>query len=149
MDPEKFFQVASYQPFIAYHGDKFIIRDPSSQLTLGGGKVIDIFVPRRKRNSEERLNLLRAQNNPHSQALIQLINMSPMGVPLEQFSLNRNLTKIALDKIIKQLRASESFFVELQQNNQQLPSLLKLDFYLRYKEFIVAQIDIYHHNHSS
>ena len=92
---------------------------------------------------------MRAQNNPHSQALIELINMSPMGVPLEQFSLNRNLTKIALDKIIKQLRASESFFVELQQNNQQLPSLLKLDFYLRYKEFIVAQIDIYHHDHSS
>ena len=149
VEPEKFFQVASHQPFIAYHGDKFIIRDPSSQLTLGGGKVIDIFVPRRKRNSDERLNLLRAQNNPHSQALIELINMSPMGVPLEQFSLNRNLTKIALDKIIKQLRASENFFVELQLNNQQLPSLLKLDFYLRYKEFIVAQIDIYHHNHSS
>ncbi|MEC9223151.1 MAG: EF-Tu/IF-2/RF-3 family GTPase, partial [Pseudomonadota bacterium] len=51
VEPEKFFQVASHQPFIAYHGDKFIIRDPSSQLTLGGGKVIDIFVPRRKRNS--------------------------------------------------------------------------------------------------
>ena len=146
---QTFFQVASHQPIIAYHGDRFIIRDPSSQLTLGGGKVIDIFVPRRKRCSDERLNLLRAQDNRHTQALVDLLNISPMGLNLGQFSLNRNLTNEALDNVLEHLSKNEHFFINLQLDNKQLPSLLKLDFYVQYKEIILAELVLFHNDYSS
>ena len=87
-------QVKSSEPMIAHFGDRFIIRDPASQHTLGGGSVIDIFVPRKKRSSEQRLKLLSASHGDSELALQSLIELCPEGVNLEQFSINRNLKKV-------------------------------------------------------
>lgn len=37
------------EPFLAWRGDRFIIRDFSAQQTLGGGMILDPFPPRHKR----------------------------------------------------------------------------------------------------
>ena len=66
-----------------------------------------------------------------------------MGLNLGQFSLNRNLTNEALDNVLEHLSKNEHFFINLQLDNKQLPSLLKLDFYEQYKERIVAQLALY------
>ena len=78
-------QVKSSDPVIAHYGDRFIIRDPASQHTLGGGMVIDTFVPRRRRSSEHRLKLLNVLQNDNELALQSLVELSPEGVNLEQF----------------------------------------------------------------
>ena len=43
------------------YGDRFIIRDPAAAKTLAGGHVVDLFVPRRGRATEARLNTLALQ----------------------------------------------------------------------------------------
>ena len=42
-----FVQITAQSAIIAHYGDRFILRDPASQHTIGGGKVIDLFVPRK------------------------------------------------------------------------------------------------------
>ena len=70
---ENLYQMKCLDLMIAHHGDRFIVRDPASQHTLGGGRVIDIFIPRRKRSSELRLAQLNAMQQDSADALKQLL----------------------------------------------------------------------------
>ncbi len=36
-------------PIAALNGDRFILRDPASPRTIGGGTVVDPFAPKRAR----------------------------------------------------------------------------------------------------
>ena len=72
-----FFQIKAHSAIIAHYGDRFILRDPASQHTIGGGKVIDLFVPRKKRSSEDRIKELAASNQRDDLALKSLIEISP------------------------------------------------------------------------
>jgi selenocysteine-specific elongation factor len=47
-------------PVIARHGDRFILRDDSETVTLGGGRVLDPFAPRSRKQSAQRIAWLRA-----------------------------------------------------------------------------------------
>lgn len=81
----------------AAFGDHLIIRDQSARHTLAGGRVLDIFPPRRGRASERRIDWLRRMSNPQpAGALHALLRSSDHGVDLERFALNRNLTRAAL-----------------------------------------------------
>jgi len=86
-------QIVTDQAVGAVFGDRFIIRDQSARTTLGGGRVIDIFPPRRGRARGERITWLN--NMDHGDAvetLKHLLNLCPGGVNLDLFFANRNLT---------------------------------------------------------
>jgi selenocysteine-specific elongation factor len=87
-------QIVPDQPLGAVFGDRFIIRDQSARITIGGGQVLDIFPPKRGRARAQRITWLSEMARKDAQeALIHLLNTCAHGVNLEQFSANRNLTK--------------------------------------------------------
>lgn len=94
-------QVVLDKPLGGHYGDGFIIRDQSSTRTMGGGHVIDIFPPARRRAAEPRLALLRALDQPeHASALQDAAAVSGEGVDLTKFADTRNLTTAELEMIL-------------------------------------------------
>ncbi|MGI9477957.1 MAG: selenocysteine-specific translation elongation factor [Hyphomicrobiaceae bacterium] len=93
-------QLVLDEPLGAHHGDGFIVRDQSATRTVGGGHVIDIFPPLRRRAAEPRLALLRALETPgHAAALDAAIATSPNGIDLTTFARARNLTDAEVGSI--------------------------------------------------
>ncbi|MCO5100921.1 MAG: selenocysteine-specific translation elongation factor [Burkholderiaceae bacterium] len=89
-----FAQLMLEHPIGAAHGDRFIVRDPSSRRTIGGGQVIDIFAPARGRTKPERLAYLSAMAvHNDATALARLLDVCVGGLPLRQFRANRNLAE--------------------------------------------------------
>ncbi|MFT5508111.1 MAG: selenocysteine-specific elongation factor [Hyphomicrobiaceae bacterium] len=87
-------QLVLDHPLGAHQGDGFIIRDQSSTRTIGGGHVIDIFPPIRRRAATTRLNLIRALESPdHASALRAATEASAEGLDAAAFQSSRNLTR--------------------------------------------------------
>ncbi len=119
--PPALYQLYCGEPLTVHHGDRFVIRDPSASKTLGGGLVLDNRVPRRGRDSEQRRQWLRAQDNDTEQALGQLIALASSGVDLQLFAANRNLTDSAVQECLDELMAPEtSDIILLKSGNNQL-----------------------------
>lgn len=86
-------QIVLDTPLGAVAGDHFIVRDQSARRTIGGGRIIDIFPPRRGRARPHRLAQLEAQETPDDQvALSALTAVCEDGVDIETFGCGRNLT---------------------------------------------------------
>jgi len=95
-------QIVSDRPVGAAFGDYFIIRDQSARITLGGGKVIDIFPPKRGRSHPERIEWLKRLKPNDAQTVLKTLLVScPAGVNLNQFAENRNLTEQATSVIFQ------------------------------------------------
>ena len=62
----EYVQLVLEQPLAAVVGDRFVIRDTSSSRTVGGGAIIDVRAPQRRRRTPERLAEIRAlaQSDP-------------------------------------------------------------------------------------
>jgi selenocysteine-specific elongation factor len=72
--------------------DRFVLRDPAANRTLGGGRVLDVFPPARHKRSPERLALLRQLGEAdHVKALRATLAGHAAGVDLRRFALGRNL----------------------------------------------------------
>ena len=85
-------QLVLAAPIAAAHGDRFILRDFTTQRTVGGGLVIDPFGPARGRAKPERLAQLRAMTLPTpGDALAALLPLSPHGVAVQPFASAWNL----------------------------------------------------------
>ncbi|MEM8976276.1 MAG: selenocysteine-specific translation elongation factor [Pseudomonadota bacterium] len=94
-------QLVLDEPIGAVHGDRFIIRDQSARRTIGGGRVIDLFPPKRGRSKPDRLAWLEAVREPDDKtALTDLLELAPSGVDLVQFAINRNLTAKECDALV-------------------------------------------------
>ncbi|MDP6652360.1 MAG: selenocysteine-specific translation elongation factor [Gammaproteobacteria bacterium] len=143
------FQVASHEPMIANFGDRFILRDPASQHTIGGGNVLDIFVPRRKRTSETRIKVLYALNNKSLEALSALLQLSPQGIDLDQFVVCRNISQCALQELLDSLDDKGSSFSKLAIEKRRFPTLLDGTYFSAYKRQILDQIQSFHSVHSN
>ncbi len=141
---EHYYQVKSVDTVIAHHGDRFIVRDPASQHTLGGGSVIDIFVPRRKRSSAFRLSLLQAMEQETFDALRQLLELLPDGIKLQEFSRCRNITDTAINLLCERLQSQEIAFTTLPLEKHGLPLLLHEKFYREYCEHILSFLGKFH-----
>ena len=86
-------QLVLEQPIAALFGDRFVLRDPAAQRTIGGGSVIDAFAPDRGRRSQARLDELAALSHEQAgDALQALLTLSPLGVDLERFERLRKLS---------------------------------------------------------
>jgi len=141
------FQIKSNELMVAHYGDRFILRDPASQRTIGGGRVVDIFVPRRGRDSVERLAVLAALDQPLDQALHELITLQAGGVDLAQFSVARNCTEHKIDQTLETLRAEGVVFALLKIDKQKLPFLLHDRFYQLHSGQMIDSVRQYHSAH--
>ena len=52
-------QLVLERPIAAAAGDRFVLRDTTAQRTIGGGRLLDLRAPARKRRTPERLAQLR------------------------------------------------------------------------------------------
>jgi selenocysteine-specific elongation factor len=101
---ENWAQITVDRDICALAGDRFILRDASARHTIGGGRVLDIFPPSRKRRSAERLAMLAAlaDDNPAT-ALLLASEQQAAGVELDAYALNRNLDAAALKTLTASL----------------------------------------------
>src|SRR5215831_14047028 len=85
-------QLVLERPIAAAVGDRFVLRDTSSQRTIGGGLFLDLRAPARRRRTPERRALLDAHAiaDPQS-ALAALLASPPHTVDLATFGRDRAL----------------------------------------------------------
>jgi len=93
-------QLMLEQPVQAVWGERFIIRDPAANTTLGGGRVLDPQGLRRGRSQSQRLALLREwqQATTVQQALLAALRCQP--VELSGFARRFNLTEAELTALL-------------------------------------------------
>lgn len=86
-------QLVLDRPVAAAVGDRFILRDVSAQRTIGGGALIDLRPPARKRRTPERLEQLTAAAKPTAaEQLSALIDTAPYLVDLNTFGRDRAMS---------------------------------------------------------
>jgi selenocysteine-specific elongation factor len=85
-------QLVLERPVSALRGDRFVLRDPAGQRTLGGGEVIDPWGPTRGRARAGRIGWLRAMARPDAtSALSDLLELAPAGVDAQVWARAWNL----------------------------------------------------------
>ncbi len=90
----------------AVFGDRLILRDQSARRTIGGGRVIDVFPPRRGRAKPQRISWIRAMaGKAERSALTRLLAVAEAGVDLARFQQNRNLRDAELATIMEGVKA--------------------------------------------
>ena len=146
---QRFFQIKSNTAVVAHFGDRFVIRDPASQHTIGGGKVIDIFVPRRGRSSDARITILDAMDQETFAAIKSLLVTLPGGVDLNQFALCRNNSQSAIELHCQHLQSENVPYVSLKLEKQALPILLHDSYFQPYCQQILDCIAQYHEQHGN
>ena len=101
---ENWAQIAVDREIGALAGDRFILRDAAARHTIGGGIVLDIFPPSRKKSSPERLAMLAALADANPATALQMAaEQQPAGVDLASYALNRNLDTATLAALCQQL----------------------------------------------
>jgi selenocysteine-specific elongation factor len=97
-------QLVLDQPIAAAAGDRFVLRDTTSQRTIGGGTFLDLRAPARKRRTPERLAQLRAHRigDPEA-ALAMMLETAPRFVELSAFARDRALSAAQIPEIIERL----------------------------------------------
>lgn len=87
-------QLVLDRPIAAAVGDRFILRDVSAQRTIGGGALIDLRPPVRKRRTPERLEQLAAAARPTAaEQLSALLDTAPYLVDLNAFARDRAMSQ--------------------------------------------------------
>ncbi len=72
-------QIVLERPIATTVGDRFILRDTSASRTIGGGHIVDLRAPARKRRTPERLAWLNGARSTHpAAALTQLVALAPV-----------------------------------------------------------------------
>ncbi|WP_278877167.1 selenocysteine-specific translation elongation factor [Paracoccus yeei] len=89
-------QLVLDRPLAASFGERFILRDVSARRTIGGGRLIDLRAPARRRARPERLAALRAAALPDPLAALRaLAALAP--VDLDAFARDRALSAAGLE----------------------------------------------------
>lgn len=148
-EPPQRVQIRSREPMTAHWGDNFILRDASAQDTIAGGRVMDIFAPRRKPDTRTRLAILGAHEHPHEDALCELLEISFHGVALAEFAVNRNLCPVQMQTLHQRLLAREAQFATLLVRGSTtlgslLPTLLGMHFHNEYRDQVVQALAAHH-----
>ena len=97
-------QLVLDEPIAAAAGDRFVLRDTTSQRTIGGGTFLDLRAPARKRRTPERLAQLRAHRIGDPQAaLATMLEIAPRFVELSAFARDRALSAAQIQEIVERL----------------------------------------------
>lgn len=95
-------QLVLERPIAAAAGDRFVLRDTSARRTIGGGRVLDLRAPVRKRRTPERRAQLEALAIPDAEsALVALLDQTPYCVDLWGFARDRALLASQVDAIVE------------------------------------------------
>ena len=142
-----YFQVKTRKPVHVLCGDRFILRDPAASHTLGGGSVVDIFVPARGRDTRERLALLAAMDQESEAACKALTRLLPDGLDLGRFGLCRNLGTVAVAAIAGKLQQSPANCIALNVETSAYPLLLGREHYRQRRDALLAALAGHHRAH--
>ncbi len=97
-------QIVLERPIAAAVGDRYVIRDTSAQRSIGGGRLIDLRAPARKRRAPARLAQLAAlrEADPYA-AVTGLLAVPPHHLDLAAFARDRALAAQAPEDIAARL----------------------------------------------
>jgi selenocysteine-specific elongation factor len=131
-------QLVLDRPIAAAVSDRYVIRDVSAQRTLGGGRLIDLRPPARKRRTPER----RAQRAAHAladplAALEALLATPPFAWDVAIFARDRALTVAQTERISGSLG-----FVLLETETSRIA--IALDRWQAFISTLVEQLAAYH-----
>ncbi|WP_152044770.1 selenocysteine-specific translation elongation factor [Aureimonas psammosilenae] len=97
-------QIVLDRPIAAAVLDRFVIRDVSGQRTVGGGRLLDLRPPARKRRAPERLAQLSALSQPDPEKrLAALLAHAPFHVDLDAFGRDAALGPEAVQALAESL----------------------------------------------
>ncbi len=97
-------QIVLERPIAAAVGDRYVIRDTSAQRSLGGGRLIDLRAPARRRRTPERLAQLGALTESAPDAAVSgLLAVAPWHLDLTAFARDRALAAEAPAEIAARL----------------------------------------------
>jgi selenocysteine-specific elongation factor len=148
-DSSRYFQITSAEPIFGFFGDRFILRDPACTQTIGGGIIIDSFVPRRGRSSDERLKALQAMDQDDYGALCSLLKQSPGGVDLQQFANSRNCPPESMEYLLSQLADNQVLFTRLKVGQASIPVALHNRFLDEAEQQVLEALANYHRSEPS
>jgi len=84
-------QIVLDRPLAATVGDRFILRDVSARRTIGGGQIVDLRAPARRRARPERLAVLHAMALPDAAAALAALGQIGL-VDIQSFARDRALS---------------------------------------------------------
>jgi selenocysteine-specific elongation factor len=101
---EAFVQLVLERTIAAAVGDRFILRHPSGQRTIGGGRFLDLCPPARKRRTPERLGQLAAcaLEDP-AESLATLLARAPYFIDFSAFTRDRALADGESEQLARKL----------------------------------------------
>ena len=92
-------QLVLSEPIHVYYGDQLIIRDQSASRTLGGGKVIDPYSPKRGRAKQDRSQMLSAMlTSDFRERITQMVRVAVSGVDTKRLKSCFNITDFSTDE---------------------------------------------------
>lgn len=93
-------QLVLEAPVAVASGDRFVVRDTSAQRTIGGGRLLDLRAPARRRRTPERLAQLAAHAHAApAEAVAALLDIAPFVLDLAAFCRDRALPEQAVADI--------------------------------------------------
>ncbi|KAB0667425.1 selenocysteine-specific translation elongation factor [Oryzomonas japonica] len=103
-----FVQLRLKEPALLLPGDSYILRVASPATTVGGGVVLDPFPPRRRRRSDEALQLLEVLGSEeHQRICALLVNQSLLsGIAFEEILLRSGIPRKAAETALAGLLPS-------------------------------------------
>jgi selenocysteine-specific elongation factor len=97
-------QLVLERPVAAAAGDRFVVRDTSSSRTVGGGSLIDLRAPERRRRTPERQAEIEALARPDpADALARALQRPPGWQDLDAFCRDRALAPAAAARLVADL----------------------------------------------
>ena len=101
---QSFAQLVLERPVAVAAGDRFVLRDTSAQRTIGGGVLLDLRAPARKRRTPERLARLEAMRESEPErAVSALLDVPPFCLDLTGFCRDRALAEDAPETLASRL----------------------------------------------
>lgn len=95
-------QLVLDRPIAAAVGDRYILRDVSARRTIGGGRLLDLRAPLRKRRTPERIAYLDAAGVAETgPALAAHLEAPPYIVDLDAFARNRAVSEEELREAVE------------------------------------------------
>ena len=94
-------QLVLDKPVSATVNDRFILRDTTGRRTIGGGRLLDLRGPARKRKSAHRLAALEALSHPAPEAALKTaLDVWPWVVDCASFARDRALSDATLERLL-------------------------------------------------
>lgn len=95
-------QLVLERPIAAASGDRFVLRDTSAQHTIGGGRLLDLHAPARKRRTPERIAQLEAYSRDTPEdVLTELLEKPPHYLDIDAFRRDFALTQAQIQALVQ------------------------------------------------